>query len=81
MTAPRPLKVGLVQMAMGEDPVANLSRAVDGVREAAGRGAKLVVLPELFRSRYFCQTEEARFFDLAESVPGPSTTPRQSRRL
>ena len=74
MTAPRRLKIGLVQMAMGDDPAANQARAVDGVREAAARGAKLVVLPELFRSRYFCQTEDARFFDLAESIPGPSTT-------
>jgi N-carbamoylputrescine amidase len=73
VTKPRPLKVGLVQMAMAEDPAANLTRAIDGVREAAAGGAKLVVLPELFRSRYFCQTEDARFFELAESIPGPST--------
>ena len=72
MTA-RPLKVGLVQMSMAEDPGANVARAVDGVREAARRGARLVVLPELFRSRYFCQAEDARQFTLAEAVPGPST--------
>jgi N-carbamoylputrescine amidase len=69
----RPLKVGLVQMAMGEEPAPNLSKAVDGVREAAARGARLVVLPELFRSRYFCQTEDAAQFALAEAIPGPST--------
>ena len=69
----RPLKVGLVQMAMAEDPAANLAKAIDCVREAAGRGAKLVVLPELFKSRYFCQTEDAKLFDLAEPVPGPSS--------
>jgi N-carbamoylputrescine amidase len=73
MTKPRPLKVGLVQMAMGEDPEANLKRAVAGVRDAAGRGAELIVLPELFRSRYFCQSEDATHFGLAEPVPGPST--------
>ncbi|HET8696354.1 MAG TPA: carbon-nitrogen hydrolase [Gammaproteobacteria bacterium] len=72
MTA-RPLKVGLVQMAMTDDPARNLARAVDGVREAAKGGARLVVLPELFRSRYFCQTEDAALFQLAEAVPGPST--------
>jgi N-carbamoylputrescine amidase len=69
----RPLKVGLVQMAMGEEPARNLAKAIDGVREAAGRGAKLVVLPELFASRYFCQTEDAKLFALAEPVPGPSS--------
>ncbi len=73
MSVRRPLKVGLVQMAMGEEPAPNLAKAVDGVREAAGRGAKLVVLPELFSSRYFCQTEDAKLFALAEPVPGPSS--------
>jgi N-carbamoylputrescine amidase len=72
MTA-RPLKVGLVQMAMGEDPAPNLAKAMDGVRDAAKRGAQLVVLPELFRSRYFCQSEDAGQFQLAEPIPGPST--------
>jgi N-carbamoylputrescine amidase len=73
MSTRRPLKVGLVQMAMGEEPGPNLAKAIDGVREAAARGAKLVVLPELFTSRYFCQTEDAKLFDLAEPVPGPSS--------
>ena len=73
MSAPRLLKIGLVQMAMGDDPSANLAKAIDCVREAAERGAKLVVLPELFRSRYFCQTEDAKLFQLAEAVPGPSS--------
>ena len=72
MTA-RPLKVGLVQMAMGEAPAPNLAKAIDGVRDAAKRGAQLVVLPELFRSRYFCQSEDAAQFGLAEAIPGPST--------
>ncbi|MBN1238891.1 MAG: carbon-nitrogen hydrolase [Gammaproteobacteria bacterium] len=70
---PRPLEVGLVQMAMSESPDENLARAEGFVRDAAGQGARLVVLPELFRSRYFCQSEDARNFDLAEPVPGPST--------
>jgi N-carbamoylputrescine amidase len=71
--AARPLKVGLVQMAMGEAPEPNLAKAIDGVRDAAKRGAQLVVLPELFRSRYFCQSEDAAQFELAEAIPGPST--------
>jgi N-carbamoylputrescine amidase len=73
MTKPRPLKVGLVQMAMSPEPAENLARAVAGVREAARGGAAVVVLPELFRSRYFCQSEDAALFGLAEAVPGPST--------
>ena len=70
---PRPLEVGLVQMAMSESPDENLARAEGFVRDAAGQGARLVVLPELFRSRYFCQSEDAAQFGLAESIPGPST--------
>jgi N-carbamoylputrescine amidase len=60
-------------MAMGEDPDANQLRAEAGIREAAAAGARLVCLPELYRSRYFCQTEDADPFDLAEPVPGAST--------
>ena len=67
------LAVGFVQMSMGSDPEDNAARADDGVRRAAAEGAKLVCLPELYRSRYFCQTEDAANFDLAEPVPGPST--------
>jgi N-carbamoylputrescine amidase len=66
-------RVGLVQMAMSADPGANLERGVAGVREAAQAGAQVVCLPELFRSPYFCQREDARLFDLAEAVPGPTT--------
>jgi N-carbamoylputrescine amidase len=73
MTKSRPLKVGLVQMAMSTDEGDNLARAMAGIREAAKRGAVLVVLPELFRSRYFCQSEDAKQFSLAEAIPGPST--------
>jgi N-carbamoylputrescine amidase len=70
---PDAVRVGLVQMRMGVDPGENLARAIDGVRAAAAQGATLVCLPELFRSRYFCQSEDSAFFDLAEPVPGPST--------
>src|SRR3989441_663363 len=66
-------KVGLVQMAMSPEPAKNLDRAVARVREARRAGADVVCLPELFRSQYFCQREDASLFDLAEPVPGPTT--------
>jgi len=65
--------IALVQMRMGADPEANFSSALERIREAAGRGAKIVCLPELFRTQYFCQREDLRLFDLAEPIPGPST--------
>ncbi len=68
-----PLRVGVVQMAMSDDPDSNTARAEAMVREAAQAGAELICLPELFRSRYFCQTEDYDRFALAEPVPGPST--------
>jgi N-carbamoylputrescine amidase len=66
-------KVGLVQMAMSADPGQNLAKAVARVKEAREAGADVVCLPELFRSQYFCQREDASLFDLAEPVPGPTT--------
>jgi N-carbamoylputrescine amidase len=70
----RKFKVGLVQMRMGPDPEANLDSAIAHIRDAAKRGANIVCLPELFRAQYFCQREDIRLFDLAEPIPGPSTT-------
>src|SRR2546428_10379886 len=67
-------KVALVQMRCGPDPEENFNRAVDCIRDAAKHGAQIVCLPELFRSRYFCQTEDHRNFQLAEEIPGRSTT-------
>lgn len=67
------LTIALVQMACGADSHENLGSAVAKVEEASRRGAEVVCLPELFRSRYFCQKEDAALFDLAEPVPGPST--------
>jgi len=67
------LRLGLVQHACGDDLEANLERSVAGIREAAALGAGLVLLPELHRSRYFCQTAETRLFDLAEPIPGPTS--------
>src|SRR5512143_3579648 len=66
-------KVGLVQMSMSERTTLNLDKAVAKVAEAAKAGAEVVCLPELFRSPYFCQREDAALFDLAEAVPGSST--------
>src|SRR2546425_13144214 len=60
-------------MKCSPDPGENLAKAEDRVREAAGRGAQIVCLQELFRSQYFCREEDARLFDLAEPVPGPTT--------
>jgi N-carbamoylputrescine amidase len=72
-SSPTRYKIGLVQMAMSADPDANLRRAIAKVAEAAAAGARLVCLPELFRSQYFAQREDPALFDLAEPVPGPST--------
>jgi N-carbamoylputrescine amidase len=65
--------IGLVQMSVTTDPAENLRKAVAGIEDAAGRGARVVCLPELFRSQYFCQREDVALFDLAEPVPGPTT--------
>src|SRR6185437_2889346 len=66
-------KAGLVQMTCSTDTDANLKKAIDGIRGAAARGAEIVCLQELFRSEYFCREENAELFDLAETIPGPST--------
>ncbi len=65
--------VGLVQMSMESDPAANLIKAMERTREAAGLGAQIICLPELFKNIYFCQSEEYGSFSLAEKVPGPTT--------
>jgi N-carbamoylputrescine amidase len=66
-------RVALVQMQCGADPAANLEKAIGSIRKAAGAGAEIVCLPELFRSQYFCQSEDHSNFALAEAVPGPTT--------
>src|SRR5512138_1963475 len=66
-------RVGLVQMSCSRDPNENLAKAEWRIREAAGRGAQIVCLQELFRSEYFCREERSDLFALAESVPGPTT--------
>lgn len=69
----RVVKVGLVQMRCDEESRTNLERALAGIGETAAQGADVVCLPELFRDRYFCQTEDPERFALAEPVPGPTT--------
>ena len=72
MSTPEKFRVGLVQMCCSPDPDENLKRAALQVREAAHRGAQVICLPELFRTQYFCQREDAALFDLAEPIPGPT---------
>jgi N-carbamoylputrescine amidase len=67
------LKVGLVQQACTEDRNSNLAASISGIREAAARGARLVLLQELHTGVYFCQTEDTKRFDQAEPIPGPTT--------
>jgi len=66
-------RVGLIQMACSPDSHENLEKAIWRIREAAGRGAHIICLPELFQSHYFCREEDPRWFALAEPVPGPTT--------
>jgi N-carbamoylputrescine amidase len=65
--------LGLIQMSAGDNPPANLAKATERIETAAKKGAQIVCLQELFRSRYFCQSEDQRHFKLAESIPGPTT--------
>jgi N-carbamoylputrescine amidase len=74
MSQPPPVQVGLIQFSCSSDPEANLAKAVARCQEAARKGAQIICLQELFRSEYFCRTEEHHLFDLAENIPGPSTT-------
>ncbi|MBI3897966.1 MAG: carbon-nitrogen hydrolase [Gammaproteobacteria bacterium] len=67
------LRVGLVQHACTEDRETNLAASMAGARDAAARGAEIVLLPELHTGVYFCQTEDTRRFEQAEPIPGAST--------
>jgi N-carbamoylputrescine amidase len=72
-TAAGTRRIGLVQMRCDPDPDRNLGRAQDAIADAAGDGAEVVCLPELFRTPYLCQSEDPSRFDWAESIPGPSS--------
>jgi N-carbamoylputrescine amidase len=67
------LTVGLIQQRCCADAARNLTSSVEGIRKAAALGARLVLLPELHTTVYFCQTEDTANFDLAETIPGPTT--------
>jgi predicted amidohydrolase len=76
----RIVTIGLVQMSMGSNSQENIEKALRMIDKAAGKGAQIVVLPELFAGPYFCQRkDDKKAFDLAEPVPGP-TTARLSER-
>lgn len=67
------VNIGLVQMSCSADVEANILKAMDGIREAAQKGAQIVCLQELFTSLYFCDVEDHHNFSLAEAIPGPTT--------
>jgi N-carbamoylputrescine amidase len=73
MTSPANLSVALVQQSNSDNAEHNIEKSIAGIRDAASQGAQLVVLQELHRSLYFCQTEDVDVFDLAETIPGPSS--------
>lgn len=66
-------RVALVQMQCAAEPEKNLAKAISQVHGAAAQGAQIICLPELFRSQYFCQSEDHANFKLAEEIPGPTT--------
>src|SRR5687767_10145246 len=65
--------IGLLQTACSPDPASNLRRTLAAAERAAKKGARIICTQELFRSQYFCQSEDHKFFKLAEPIPGPST--------
>ncbi|MBO4906012.1 MAG: carbon-nitrogen hydrolase [Bacteroidaceae bacterium] len=67
------MKIGIVQQSCSSDKAVNLCKLERNIREVARKGAELLVLQELHNTQYFCQTENVDLFDLAESIPGPST--------
>src|SRR6201996_4680181 len=74
MAAAKKIKLGLLQTWADADPVSNLKRTLKLANDAADQGAQIIATQELFRSEYFCQSENHAYFDLAEEIPnGPST--------
>jgi N-carbamoylputrescine amidase len=73
MKRPTTIRIGLIQQQCVDDAAVNLEQAVQQIREAAARGAQVICLQEVFNTPYPCQTEDHRMFELAESIPGPTT--------
>ena len=67
------IKLGLIQTDVSANPDANLKKTLALVERAAKSGAQIICTQELFRSQYFCQSEDHKHFELAEKIPGPST--------
>src|ERR1700733_16193433 len=67
------VKLGLLQTSCSPDPAANLKKTLAFAERAAKQGAQIICTQELFRSQYFCQSEDHEYFKLAEPIPGPST--------
>src|SRR5512147_3017364 len=65
--------VGLIQMAVSEDKTLNMKKTSEKIKEAAEKGAQIICLPELYRTRYFPQEEKQDTAKLAETIPGEST--------
>ncbi len=73
VTENRKFRIGVVQMSCSADPNENLEKTIWRIRDAAGEGARIICLQELFRSEYFCRAEDEAMFALAEPIPGPTT--------
>jgi N-carbamoylputrescine amidase len=73
MMTDRIVRVGLIQAACSPDPAANLENTLATAERAAREGAQIICTQELFRSQYFCQSEDYQHFQLAEPIPGPTT--------
>jgi N-carbamoylputrescine amidase len=73
LASPERVTVGLLQSACFAAPSENLSKTLAAAESAAAHGAQIICTQELFRSQYFCQSEDHRNFELAESIPGPTT--------
>ncbi|HEY2546428.1 MAG TPA: nitrilase-related carbon-nitrogen hydrolase, partial [Candidatus Acidoferrum sp.] len=65
--------IGLLQLRSTPNPKENLAHAIEKIREAGDRGAQIICMDELFHGEYFCRTEDADLFNLAEPIPGPTT--------
>jgi N-carbamoylputrescine amidase len=72
-TMTKNLRIGLIQQCCSTDRETNLAASIAGIKQAAAQGARLVLLQELHTGPYFCQTENPAVFDLAESIPGPTS--------